>query len=124
MPRVRKGSARPQARKRMLRQARGYFGTNSKHWYRARNAVVRAGVYAYADRRRRKRDYRALWIVRITAACRMRATRYSLFINGLKLAGINLNRKMLSEIAISDPALFDKLTATAVKHSKATPAKA
>jgi large subunit ribosomal protein L20 len=108
----------------MLRQARGYFGTNSKHWYRARNAVVRAGVYAYADRRRRKRDYRALWIVRITAACRMRATRYSLFINGLKLAGINLNRKMLSEIAISDPVLFDKLTATAVKHSKATPAKA
>ena len=59
MPRVRKGSARPQARKRMLRQARGYFGTNSKHWYRARNAVVRAGVYAYADRRRRNRGGRS-----------------------------------------------------------------
>lgn len=124
MPRVRKGSARTQARKRMLRQARGYFGSNSKHWYRARNAVIRAGVYAYADRRRRKRDFRSIWIVRITAACRMRNTRYSLFINGLKLAGINLNRKMLSEIAIADPALFDKLVATAVKHSRATPAKA
>jgi large subunit ribosomal protein L20 len=123
MPRVRKGSARTQARKRMLRRARGYFGSNSKHWYRARNAVVRAGVYAFADRRRRKRDFRALWITRITAACRMRGTRYSLFINGLKQTGIILNRKMLSEIAISDPKLFDKIVATAVKASKATPAK-
>lgn len=123
MPRVRKGSARPQARKRMLRRARGYFGSNSKHWYRARNAVVRAGVYAFADRRRRKRDFRSLWIVRITAACRMRGTRYSLFINGLKQTGIILNRKMLSEIAIADPKLFDKLVETAVKASKATPAK-
>ncbi len=124
MPRVRKGSARTQARKRMLRRARGYFGSNSKHWYRARNAVIRAGVYAFADRRRRKRDFRALWITRITAACRMRGARYSQFINGLKLSGIVLNRKMLSEIAISDPKLFDKLVATAVKASKATPAKA
>jgi large subunit ribosomal protein L20 len=107
----------------MLRRARGYFGSNSKHWYRARNAVVRAGVYAFADRRRRKRDFRALWITRITAACRMRGTRYSLFINGLKQTGIILNRKMLSEIAISDPKLFDKIVATAVKASKATPAK-
>lgn len=123
MPRVRKGSARTQARKRMLRRARGYFGSNSKHWYRARNAVIRAGVYAFADRRRRKRDYRALWIVRITAACRMRGTRYSVFINGLKNAGIVLNRKMLSEVAISDPKLFDSICATAVKASTATPAK-
>lgn len=124
MPRVRKGSARAQARKRMLRKARGYFGTNSKHWYRARNAVIRAGVYAFADRRRRKRDFRALWITRITAACRMRGTRYSLFINGLKMSGVTLNRKMLSEIAITDPKLFDKLCAMAVKASRATAAKA
>ncbi|MBX3380592.1 MAG: 50S ribosomal protein L20 [Phycisphaeraceae bacterium] len=124
MPRVRKGAARAQNRKRLLREAKGYFGTNSKHWYRARNAVIRAGVYALRDRRYRKRDMRALWIVRITAACRMRNTRYSLLMNGLRMAGILLNRKMLSEIAISDPKLFDKIAAIAVKASKAIPAKA
>lgn len=124
MPRVRKGAARAQNRKRLLREAKGYFGTNSKHWYRARNAVIRAGVYALRDRRYRKRDMRALWIVRITAACRMRNTRYSLLMNGLRMAGILLNRKMLSEIAISDPKLFDKIVAIGVKASKAIPAKA
>ncbi|MBL8875148.1 MAG: 50S ribosomal protein L20 [Phycisphaerae bacterium] len=124
MPRVRKGAARAQNRKRLLREAKGYFGTNSKHWYRARNAVIRAGVYALRDRRYRKRDMRALWIVRITAACRLRNTRYSLLMNGLRMAGIVLNRKMLSEIAISDPKLFDKIVAIGVKASKAIPAKA
>ncbi len=124
MPRVRKGAARAQNRKRLLREAKGYFGTNSKHWYRARNAVIRAGVYALRDRRYRKRDTRALWIVRITAACRMRNTRYSLFMNGLRMAGILLNRKMLSEIAITDPKVFDRLVETAIKSSKAIPAKA
>lgn len=124
MPRVRKGAARAQNRKRLLREAKGYFGTNSKHWYRARNAVIRAGVYALRDRRYRKRDTRALWIVRITAACRIRNTRYSLFMNGLRMAGILLNRKMLSEIAITDPKVFDRLVETAIKSSKAIPAKA
>jgi len=124
MPRVRKGAARAQARKRILRQARGYFGVRSKHKYQAMNAIIRGGVYAFRDRRQRKRDYRALWITRITAACRMRGTRYSLFLNGLKLAGINLNRKMLSNIAIEDPKLFDKICQIAVKASKAVPAKA
>jgi large subunit ribosomal protein L20 len=123
MPRVRKGAARAQARKRMLKSARGYFGTNSKHWYRARNAVVRAGVYALRDRRYRKRDMRGLWIVRITAACRMRGTRYSLFINGLKMSGILLNRKMLSEIAVNDPKVFDRLVDIAKKSAKPIPAK-
>lgn len=124
MPRVRKGAARAQARKRTLRKARGHFGSNHKSKYRAEYAVVRAGVYGYRDRRRRKRDYRKLWITRITAACRMRGTRYSLFMNGLRMAGININRKMLSEIAITDPKLFDNICATAIKHSKAVPAKA
>ena len=124
MPRVRKGAARAQARKKILRAARGYYGTNHLHKYRARNAVIRAGVYAYRDRRQRKRDYRALWIIRITAACRMRGTRYSLVMNGLRLAGIILNRKMLSQIAIDDPKLFDSLVKTAIKASRATPAKA
>lgn len=124
MPRVRKGAARAQARKRILRKARGYYGSNSTSKYRARNAVIRAGVYAFRDRRRVKRDYRKLWITRITAACKMRGTRYSLFMNGLKNAGIVLNRKMLSELAIHDPKLFDKITEIAVKASKAAPAKA
>jgi large subunit ribosomal protein L20 len=123
MPRVRKGAARAQARKRILRKARGYYGTKHRHKYQAENAVIRAGVYAFRDRRRIKRDYRRLWVTRITAACRMRGTRYSLFLNGLKNAGVTLNRKMLSNVAIEDPKLFDKLVQTAVKAAKATPAK-
>jgi large subunit ribosomal protein L20 len=124
MPRVRKGAARAQARKRILRGARGYFGVRHKHKYQAENATIRGGVYAYGDRRRRKRDYRALWITRITAACKMRGTRYSRFMNGLKLAGVTLNRKMLSEVAIQDPALFDQLVATAEQNTRAPKAKA
>lgn len=124
MPRVRKGAARAQARKRILRQARGFYGVRSKHKYQAENALVRGGVFALRDRRARKRDYRGLWITRITAACKMRGTRYSLFINGLKRSGCLLNRKMLSNLAIEDPKLFDQLVETAKKASKATPAKA
>ena len=78
---------------------------------------------SYRDRRRVKRDYRKLWITRITAACKMRGTRYSLLMNGLRQAGIVLNRKMLSQIAIEDPKLFDTICAAGVKASKATPAK-
>ena len=124
MPRVRKGAARAQARKRLFRKARGYFGSHHNQKYRAENAVIRAGTYAYRDRRNRKRDMRSLWITRIMAACQMRGTRYSLFINGLKMAGILLNRKMLSQIAIDDPKVFDELVEIAVKSSVATPAKA
>ena len=124
MPRVRKGAARAQARKRILRNARGYYGVKSKHKYHAENAIIRAGAYAYRDRRNRKRDMRSLWITRITAACRMRGTRYSLFINGLKNAGVLLNRKMLSQIAIDDPKAFDALVQMATTASVATPAKA
>lgn len=124
MPRARKGAARNQARKRVLRQARGFYGTRKNHFYLARDAIRRGGVYAFRDRRARKRDFRGLWITRITAACRMRDTRYSLFVNGLKLAGVLLNRKMLSQIAIDDPKLFDELVAIAKKASTATPANA
>lgn len=124
MPRVRIGSARKRKHKRVLREARGYFGTKSRHYQQAKVARMRAGRYAWRDRRQRKRDMRALWITRITAACRMRGTRYSLFMNGLKLAGILLNRKMLSQIAIDDPGTFDTLVQQAVKSSRATPAKA
>ena len=124
MPRVRKGAARTQARKRLLRKARGYYGTKHRHKYQAKIAVRRAGCFAYRDRRRRKRDIRALWITRITAACRMRGTRYSLFMSGLKVSGVLLNRKMLSQLAIDEPQIFDTLVTTAVAASKATPAKA
>lgn len=120
MPRVRKGAARTQARKRLLRRARGYYGSRSKHYVLAKQALRRSGVYAFRDRRLRKRDMRALWITRITAACRMRGTRYSVFINGLKRCGVLLNRKMLSQIAIDDPALFDRLSAMAVENSVAS----
>ena len=123
MPRVRKGAARNQARKKLLRQARGYFGSNHKSPYRAKDAIIRAGVYAYRDRRARKRNMRALWITRITAACRMRGTRYSEFMNGVKNANLLLNRKMLSQIAIDDPRLFDRLVEIAVEASNATPSK-
>jgi len=109
MPRVRKGAARTKARRRILRAARGFWGTKSRHKQQAKVALLRAGQFAYRDRRARRRDFRRLWIVRISAACRMRGTRYSRFMNGLAHAGILLNRKMLSQIAIEDPATFDLL---------------
>lgn len=123
MPRVRKGSARKRAHKRVLRQARGYYGTKSRHFQQAKVALTRAGQYAYRDRRNRKRDMRRLWITRITAACRMRGTRYSRFINGLKMAGVLLNRKMLSEMAIHDPSGFDSLVEIAEANATASAAK-
>jgi large subunit ribosomal protein L20 len=122
MPRVRKGAARNKARKRILRNARGYFGTKSRHKQQAKVAILRAGNFAFRDRRNRKRDFRRLWITRITAACRMRGSRYSLFMHGLQQAGILLNRKMLSQIAIEDPSTFDELVKVAGEHSKQTAA--
>ena len=122
MPRVRKGAARTKARRRTLRKARGYYGTKSRHKQQAKVALMRAGRFAFRDRRTRKRDYRRLWITRITAACRMRGTRYSVFMHGLQQAGILLNRKMLSQIAIEDPSTFDELVKVAGEHSKQTAA--
>ena len=107
MPRARKGAARRQSKVRVFKQAKGYRGSRNRQWRRVQEAVRRAGQYAYRDRRNRKRDFRRLWITRITAACRMRDMRYSQFIAGLKAANIDLNRKMLSEIAIADPSTFD-----------------
>jgi large subunit ribosomal protein L20 len=124
MSRARKGAARTQARRKLLREARGYFGTKSRHKQQAKVALMRAKRYAWRDRRARKRDFRALWITRITAACRMRGTRYSLFINGLQRAGVLLNRKMLSLIAIEDPKTFDSLVEIAKKNTSAVAAAA
>lgn len=123
MPRSKKSTGRRQRKKRVLRAARGYFGTKHRHFQQAKVALIKAGVYAWRDRRARKRDMRRLWITRITAACRMRGVRYSLFINGLKMAGITLNRKMLSQLAIEDPASFDTLVNTAKKAAVATASK-
>jgi large subunit ribosomal protein L20 len=113
MARARKGAARTQARRKLLREARGFFGTKSRHKQQAKVALWRAGRYAWRDRRAKKRDFRGLWITRITAACRMRGTRYSLFINAIQRNGVLLNRKMLSQIAIEDPKTFDALVAMA-----------
>lgn len=123
MPRVRKGAARAQQRRRLLRAARGYWGTKHRHRQQAKVALWRAGQNAFRDRRLRRRDFRRLWITRITAACRMRGTRYSRFINGLARAGVLLNRKMLSQIAIEDPTTFDELVKTAEAHTTAAAAK-
>ncbi len=113
MPRVRKGAARHRAKKRILKAVKGHRGP-AGHLYRlAKEAVVRAAVNARIDRKRRKREFRGLWIVRLNAACRQRGIRYSQFINGCKKANIGLNRKILSEIAISDPAGFDAIVEAA-----------
>ncbi|MBL8990993.1 MAG: 50S ribosomal protein L20 [Phycisphaerae bacterium] len=118
MPRVRKGAARAQKRKRIMEAARGFQNSRRKSFWRARLALVKGGVYAYRDRRQKKRDMRALWITRLTAACKMRGTRYSIFLNGVKNAGILLNRKMLSQLAIEDPKTFDAICEQAKKAAK------
>lgn len=109
MARIKYGKTTRLRRKRVLKLAKGYWGAKSKHFKMAKQAVMKSGNYAYIGRKQKKRDFRKLWITRISAACRMNGINYSSFMNGLKKAGIELNRKMLSEIAISDPAGFTKL---------------
>ena len=96
-------------RNKVLKLAKGYYGSKSKLFKTAKQAVMKSGNYAYIGRKQKKRDFRRLWITRISAACKMNDINYSTFINGLKKAGIELNRKMLSEIAISDPEGFKAL---------------
>ena len=93
-------------RNKTLKLAKGYFGAKSKHFKMAKQAVMKSGQYAYIGRKQKKRDFRKLWITRISAAAKMNGMNYSTFMNGVNKDGINLNRKMLSEIAISDPAGF------------------
>ena len=109
--RTRKGAARRRAKKRLFKRAKGYRGGRSKLYRTVKDAVIRAGVYAYRDRRVRKRMFRRLWIVRINAACRMRGLRYSQFIAGLKKANLGLDRKSLAEMAVRDPEAFDQVVA-------------
>ena len=101
------GPARTKAKRRLFKAAKGYRGGRSKLLRTAKETVVRAGAYAFRDRRVRKRDFRRLWIIRINAAVRQRGLRYSQFIAGLKQANIELDRKMLAEMAVHDPSGFD-----------------
>ncbi|MDD3000055.1 MAG: 50S ribosomal protein L20 [Candidatus Riflebacteria bacterium] len=109
MARVKGAMMTRKRRKKILKLAKGYWGNKSKHFKMAKQAVMKSGNYAFAGRKARKRDFRRLWITRISAACRMNDVTYSRFMNGLKRAGINLNRKMLSEIAVADEAAFKSL---------------
>ena len=115
MPRVRKGAARHQAKRRVLKAARGHRGQAGKQYRLAKEALIRAAVYARTDRKRRKREFRGLWITRLSAACRSRGIRYSQFIDFCNKADIAINRKMLSEIAIDDPNGFDAILDVAQK---------
>lgn len=109
MARVNGALATRKRRKKTLKLARGYWGAKSKHFKMAKEAVMKSGNYAYIGRKQRKRDFRRLWITRISAGCRVNGVNYSTFMNGLKKAGITLNRKVLSEIAIADPQAFTAL---------------
>lgn len=113
MPRVRSGAARRQKHKKILKAARGFRGAMSRRHKLALQKTFRAGVFATRDRRLRKRNFREMWIIRISAACEQRGVQYSRLIRALKLAKITLNRKMLSEIAIADPAAFDAVLVAA-----------
>ncbi len=111
--RTSKGAARTKAKRRLFKRAKGYRGGRRNMLRTVKETLVRAGVFAFRDRRVKKRQYRRLWITRINAACRMRGMRYSEFINGLHKANIELDRKSLSEIAICDPAGFDAIVESA-----------
>lgn len=113
MARVKRAMMTRKRRKKVLKLAKGYFGSKSTHFKMAKQAVKKSGNYAFAGRKQKKRDFRRLWIARINAACRPQGINYSTFMNGLKKAGVQLNRKMLSEIAIHDPAGFSELVNTA-----------
>ena len=112
MPRANSSVPRHRRHRKIVKQAKGYYGARSRNFKSAKDAVVRAGLYAYRDRRQRKRMFRRLWITRINAACRFNGTTYSAFINGLKTKGIDLDRKILADMAVNDPQAFTDLTAS------------
>ncbi|UCE84602.1 MAG: 50S ribosomal protein L20 [Deltaproteobacteria bacterium] len=109
MPRVKRGTVAHKRKKRILRSAKGYYGGRSRLIKTAREAVHRGWQYAYRDRRQRKRAFHRLWIVRINAAARERGLSYSRFMHGLKSAGVEIDRKVLAELAVSDPGAFTEL---------------
>jgi len=108
-----KGPSSKKHKKKILKLAKGYYGAKHRSFRRAKEQVIRSLQYEYRDRRLRKRDFRKLWITRINAAARLNGLSYSQFIHGLKLAGVDLNRKVLADIAVTDPEGFTKLAETA-----------
>jgi large subunit ribosomal protein L20 len=113
MPRVKRGVTAHRRHKKILKQAKGYYGARSRVFRVAKQAVIKAGQYAYRDRRQRKRQFRALWITRINAASRANGLNYSRFIAGLKKADIALDRRVLADIAVYDKAAFSAIVAAA-----------
>ena len=120
MPRTRNGPATLKRRKKVLKKAKGYFGNKSRLFRYAKEAVDRAECYAYRDRRKKKSEFRKLWIMRINAACRAHDINYSRFMHGLKLSGIEMDRKQLSELAINDEVAFGLLIEKAKEANAAT----
>ena len=115
MARVKRAMMTRKRRNKILKMAKGYWGSKSKHYKMANQAMMKSLTYAYTGRRLKKRDFRSLWITRISAACKLNGMNYSSFMHGLKVAGIEINRKMLSEMAISNPAAFTQLVEIAKK---------
>ena len=113
MARIKGAMMTRKRRNKILKLAKGYWGAKSKHYKMANQAVMKSLTYAYIGRKAKKRDYRRLWITRISAACKANGVNYSTFMHGLKLAGIDMNRKMLSETAIHNPEVFTELVNTA-----------
>ena len=109
MARVKGAMMTRKRRTKTLKMAKGYWGARSKHFRVANEAVMKSLTYAYVGRKLKKRDFRSLWITRISAACKMNGMNYSTFMHGLKVAGIQINRKMLAELAVNDAAAFTKL---------------
>jgi large subunit ribosomal protein L20 len=122
--RARSGKTVIRKRKRLAQKVKGYRASRRNLWRQSKVTHIRAGVFAYRDRRQRKRVFRALWITRISAACRPRGIRYNELITGLQRAAVALDRKMLSELAIHDPAAFDQIVAVAREHLPRPAAKA
>ncbi len=115
MPRVKTGTVRRARHKKILKMAKGFYSGRRKHFRKAKEAVEHALVYAYRDRRQKKRDFRKLWIIRINAACRLNNLSYSRFMNGLKIAEITLDRKILADMAMNDSDSFASLVESAKK---------
>ena len=119
MARIKGAMMTRKRRNKVLGMAKGYWGSKSTHYKMANQAVMKSLTYAYAGRKQKKRDFRKLWITRISAGCKMNGMNYSTFMHGLKLAGIDMNRKMLSEMAIYEPEAFTALTEKAKEALKA-----
>ena len=109
MARIKGAMMTRKRRKKVLKLAKGYYGSKSKHFKMAKEQVMKSGNYAFVGRKQKKRDFRSLWITRISAACKMNGMNYSTFMHGLKVKGIEINRKMLSEMAINDAVAFTAL---------------